>query len=262
MRLKIIFLPMQRKFVLPINLNAFIRSLIREHITEFGSLCEEQVYGIDKSRGKFNEEFDCYTFSQLHIPHRQIKGDQIVGEQCEVSLFVSSPNEPFIYCLMQALSELDKVMIADTPFSLSELEILPPLTIVSPAFFSCMSPIVVTHPSDFEYIQFALPQDYDLSKYLSEIMRLRYEDCTGVALPEAEIQLQFDANYVLKRGGKITKLINIPNPENGANLRVKGFLAPIILSGDEKLIRFAFDSGLGVMTSDGFGMLESLGAPV
>jgi CRISPR-associated endoribonuclease Cas6 len=259
MRLRIKFLPEQKKFKLPINLNSYIRRLIQSQFDSFSHACGQQNIIKEKNGAKYNAEFDCYTFSQLQIPHRYINGDTIVGERCEVSLYISSPSQRFIYCLMQAMSELDTVKIADTIFSVSELEILPQPKIASPAFFTCMSPIVVTHPTHLEYMQFALPQDFDLSENLAEIMRQRYEDCTGDTVPDAAITLQFDANYVLRRQGKITKLINLINPENASYLRVKGFLAPIILSGDSRLIQFAYEGGLGVMTADGFGMLESLG---
>ncbi len=259
MRLKIKFSPAHRKFTLPINLNSYIRRLIRQQFDTFNQACAQNNPLKRSEEPKFNSEFDCFTFSQLQIPHRHIKGDLIIGEQCEVSLFISSPSERFIYCLMQAMSELDRVRIADAYFSVSELEILQPVNLSFPAFFSCMSPVVVTHPTKLEYTQFALPQDFDLSENLSEVMRQRYEDYSGKAIPDAELKLQFDANYVLKRGGKITKLINLLNPENSSNLRVKGFLAPFILSGDSRLVQFAFEGGLGVMTADGFGMLESLG---
>jgi len=68
---------------------------------------------------------------------------------------------------------------------------------------------------------------------------------------------RLDQNFIADRGGpdKITKLITIREGREGET-KVRGFMCPVTIEGDERLIRLAYESGLGEKNSMGFGMIE------
>ena len=133
---------------------------------------------------------------------------------------------------MHGLIDFSDVKLAGVLFQVSQAEIVPETGICSPARFTCLSPFVVTRPS--------------LQKYSPDAQH------TG------DISITFEPKYVLKRQGKITKLIKVNFSDDEYPIPVKSILSPFIMEGDENILRFAHEAGLGIYTDFGFGMLDHI----
>lgn len=253
MKLKLTLYPFESRYELPINLNSHLTGVIMKVMQSVG----DQVFQDAKSPIQFSwKEFDHYTFSQLHIPSRQIRGDFISCVAGDVSLYISSPSEAFIMGLMQIFADVNDVKIANTFFKVTQIEIIPQPKIESTAFFTCLSPVVIYRKGENIFHRFAVPQDFRLSAYAAESVKINYERYYGVTPDSDNLEIKFEADYVLKRKGKITKLIQVNIDSEKAPAKIKGFLAPFYLSGDPKLMKFAYERGLGEYSNFGFGMLD------
>ena len=62
--------------------------------------------------------------------------------------------------------------------------------------------------------------------------------------------LTFDPHYQARHGGRISKLIDYKGT------KIRGYQAPLIVTGPPELLRIGYACGFGDRNSQGFGMVE------
>ena len=63
------------------------------------------------------------------------------------------------------------------------------------------------------------------------------------------LTLRFDENYIKKRQGRVTRLIDYKG------IKVPGVLCPLRVSGSRELMQIGYECGFGDKNSAGFGMV-------
>ncbi len=251
MKLTVTLLPVYDEIDLPINLNSAIRAVIQAVIDEKPRFCShpEQV---------LNDQPDHeFTFSQLHIPSRRIFNNRIKARKSPLTLYISSPDTRLIRCMMHGFMETGVLRLAGEKMKILKAEVEDIEMQTTTLRATCLSPFVVQRPQPDTHLQFALPHEYDLPAFLGRTMSERYHNYyPDDALESEALSIYFDPAYVLRRQGKITKLITVDIPGYPTPIKIKGIQAPVILEGSPHILKFALEAGLGSFTGFGFGMLQ------
>lgn len=256
MRVKITFAQIERKAFIPINYNYHVTSLIYDILSRssksYSSFLHDQGYCYTESK-----KFKLFTFSQLRFPDMNIKGDKIVSTSDEIYFFISSPVDEFVEHLANGLLNEGEIEIAGSSFSTKTVEVLelPEFRENEKRDFICLSPIVSSTMKERDgdvktyYYRY---DDQELVENLRENLEKKYELVHGNRLEndQEKFDLKFDQDYVSRKNGKISKLVNFKGT------KIKGIFAPFELTASPELMEIGYEAGFGGKGSMGFGMVE------
>jgi CRISPR-associated endoribonuclease Cas6 len=119
--------------------------------------------------------------------------------------------------------------------------------------FTCLSPIVVSRPVESggklraHYYRYGEP---GLSKAVRANLVEKFKLLYGHIPINQDLTIAFDASYIRRKRGKISKLIDFKGT------RIKGILAPFTAEGSPELMEVGYEAGFGEKNSMGFGMAE------
>jgi CRISPR-associated endoribonuclease Cas6 len=288
MRLRLTIRPLQKPCSITLNYNYYLSSAIYRWIEasspEYSALLHERGFQPEGMMRRFKH----FCFSQLMVEKRQVREGRLHILSPIITWYVGMPVEESLQHFVFGLFEKQHFFIElpDIRFAVEQVEALPEPVWTSPMRFRMLSPVTVSVPIDRTSVspdgrtklsaQYLLPDDPHLSEALRNNIINKYNSlCDSGSQSEPQdsrrsnnpgdgsgdssymFSCRFDEKFITDRGGpgKITKLITIRERQEGET-KVRGFMCPLTIEGDVRLIRLAYESGLGEKNSMGFGMIE------
>jgi CRISPR-associated endoribonuclease Cas6 len=288
MRLRLTIRPLQKPCSITLNYTYYLSSAIYRWIEasspEYSALLHERGFQPEGMMRRFKH----FCFSQLMVEKRQVRDGRLHILSPVITWYVGMPVEESLQHFVFGLFEKQHFFIEspDIRFAVEQVEALPEPAWNSPMRFRMLSPVTVSVPIDRQTspdgrtrlsAQYLLPDDPRLSEALRKNIINKYNSLCGDGSgdpsykdarrsnnpgdgsgdPSYMFSCRLDQKFIADRGGpdKITKLITIREGREGET-KVRGFMCPVTIEGDVRLIRLAYESGLGEKNSMGFGMIE------
>ena len=209
-----------------------------------------------------NKRFKHFTFSNLNIPQRKVQSDRIVllngKARLLVSFSVNKSLQTFIYGMFQkqAFTLGDKK--SQVQFEIRQVESLPePLFKPEKKYtFQALSPICVSvQGDDNAHAQYLSPDDPRFEQGLSSNLRNKFASLFGTE------NLNGDSLKMRLHGvqGPKSRLVKIKADTTQQSF-IRGYTFRFTLEGSARLIRMAYNAGIGEKNSLGFGCIEEVGA--
>ncbi|MFN3134653.1 MAG: CRISPR-associated endoribonuclease Cas6 [Candidatus Kryptonium sp.] len=246
---------------LSLNYNHFIAGLIYRVISLHSRRFARRIHS-----GGFNLDgkvFKMFTFSKIfYFDGARVEGSYIIiPGNSEISFLISSPYEEFLKDFAFGLTKIDKIWIYDRKnlYTLKSVEVIfepnifedDPMEVIEvDGVF--ISPLVVSKVDALGRRVFLGCFDaevpYLIRKNLFEkfIAFYKYE-------PEDEFDFIFKLDYIVKKPWR--KLITIKAGKK-EETKIPCMVAPFKLKGTRRIIKFAWEVGLGERNSMGFGMWD------
>lgn len=247
-RVKII-LQAPRPQVISINYNYYLSSLIyyilRESDVNFSTYLHSEGYSLG------NKNFKLFCFSRLFPGRYSVRTDKLVIED-KIEWYVSSPITKFIFHLADGLLTKKTVTIGQGTFYVHSAEMTQPPEFTNDMLFRSLSPIT-THTAQMvegqrKTISCAVSEPKFIENIKNNLLR-KYFLVHGSLPDNLSLHMQIDKRYLQDRG----KLILYKNT------RIKGYQVPFRLKGDRKIMKIAYDCGVGEKNSAGMGCVEIIG---
>lgn len=225
-------------------LSSFVYNKLEEYNQSYARFLHDEGYKLN------NKRYKLFTFSQLFPERYSIEGADLIFEGV-VKWYVSSPVNEFLVYFINSLMYTKVIKIGNNELNVESVEITIEPKYAEEMHFKCLSPVTIatSEPNDEgEYIK----RDLNIweSKYKENIRNnicAKYEAVYSQRYRDEDIEISFIDVEKHKRG----KLINYKD-----GIKIKGYMAPIKLSGNIELIKIAYECGVGDRNSLGFGMLE------
>ena len=259
MRLKLTLQPTGYHRTIPINysyeLSAWIYGVIAQADAGYAGFLHNQGFAAQGKR----KNFKLFTFSQLTVAKRNIRGDRLEILSNEVSLVVSfyldAAAEHFITGLFaqQRFGLGDRVSRVD--FTVGQVESLPVSLPAGPVRFHTLSPLVVGRKNSRGHDDYLPPTDPDFERLLLLNLTDKHQAAGNEPLPPgAEKEMRF----TLFTSTPKEKLILIKSGTS-QQTRVKGYLFEFELAAPAELLETGYLAGFGRYNAEGFGCVEVAG---
>ncbi len=235
---------------LPLNQNHFLAAAIYNTLgvrPDFAQFLHDRGYVHEPS----GRSFKLFVFGPLQCRRRRPLGEDIWLGPGPISWVISSPIPEFLTALAEGLLSRGEIVIRQTrlPIQAVEAEAEPQFSLQMT--FTCLSPIVVSRPGeDGGYAHYCTHEDTDFSERVRANLIRKHELLYGAPPDDADFQLCFDADYIARRNGRVTKLIDIHGT------KIRGVLAPFTVRGSIALTRIGYACGFGQHNSMGFGCVR------
>jgi len=159
---------------------------------------------------------------------------------------VCSPVEKFLQDFTQKLAQQEYITLSGEKIFLRGIKSLPPPTLNSSAEFSCLTPVVCSHPN--RHACYLTPSDEAFGETARRNLIHKFTELHGHAPKDENLQWQWDQDYLKRERG--TKLIEYKSTF------IKGAFAPFRVEGSSELIKLLYETGAGEKNASGFGMVE------
>ena len=235
---------------LPINYNHLLTGVIYRFLAEsnpeYASFLHNEGYITDQKR------FKLFTFSQLMAERRRINGTRIhFGSTLTWS--VSSPVETFLSHFADTLLSEGRLTLGRHQLRVRDVIVPRIPRFQSEMWFRCLSPIVMSTVRERDgkrVMHYCLPDDPAFSELVCQNLIRKHEAIHSRPPSDDALTLRFDENYIKKRQGRVTRLIDYKG------IKIRGVLCPLGVSGSRELMQIGYECGFGDKNSAGFGMVE------
>jgi CRISPR-associated endoribonuclease Cas6 len=241
--------------VIPLNyahqLASVVYRLLDCSSSAYATFLHEQGYGTG------DRLFKLFTFSPLFGYPRQVVAGHLRFETTAMTWSITSPVEAFIRHVVQGILSLDQLEIAGVTFAIAQVETLPEPAFTDEMRFTCLSPLTMSvRTAGQRWAQYLAPEDpqfaaavrSNLERKCALVQALQGE---AAEVPPAKVfSLTFDPHYQARHGGRISKLIDYKGT------KIRGYQAPLTVTGPSELLRIGYACGFGDRNSQGFGMVE------
>jgi len=241
MRLKINLHSQDKNFLIPYNYNSILSAIIYRKIADL-DLASTLHSSVD---------FKFFTFSQIYVPRRKITKEGIISRDGNLHFFISSPHDHLIRSLVEGHLEDTEINFKGDKLLVEQIELLK-----KPEFknrfknkmkMKTISPIIarIKREIDGKLRVWDLgPADERFYESIQKNLINKY--------------IKFYGNY---DGDSHIKIAPNMKSAKRRRIEVKGsyhraFMMNFEIEGDERLLEFAYDCGLGEKNSMGFGMVE------
>lgn len=260
MRIVITFKPERNNFLLPVNYNYELSSMIYHIMSlsgpRFTSWLHSRGFQLDgKKRFKF------FNFSRLFFTEKEIQGDIIQAKGNFRMIFSSPIDESVLTNFISGMMELNEFLYLGNKDIGSRIKVQNISIIPHPNFekitkYIMLSPTVASLQDQNKRIVYLTPFDNHTSEVLTKNIVNKYETIFMEKCPY-EINITFDKEYLESNWekGNIMKLITI-KVANNSNAKIKGFMLPLSIETNPEIHKLLYECGLGEKNSLGFGMLE------
>lgn len=243
MRLQIKMETNGEKLVVPYNTNHILSSLIYQKIADEN--LREQLHDSIK--------FKYFTFSKLYLHVPEFTKNVMIQPDGKVSFIFSSPNPVLADSLLDGLEENPEFNFIGTPVFISDVTYLKDRFNHSRKF-KTLSPIF-TSDKDDKVKTFRDPFDPDFFTQIEKTLVNKYNQFNG------DNKSVDDITIFSNRADKlVSKVISLKKKDTVVYHTCfetsRRNNSKIIMKGDEDLIKFGYEAGLGNITSSGFGLLE------
>ncbi len=260
MRLHIHLQPVEAGAQIPADnypLAAAIYGLLATVAPDYATFLHEEGYAAERTDDTLpaSKRFKFFVFSRLAQRGKRIANNRIHLSDQLVTWQVGSPLDEPMAALAQSLLSLPGITIGDrqgqAALSIAgvEVEEAPPLAhawrceTLSPIFVASTEqnfrgePVKHHVRADVEAVRFA--------QGLAANLREKYTALTGEAAPDEPLEFRFVE-------APRSQLVSYKGTDH------KAWMGRFTLRGDERLLRLAWEAGLGAANSKGFGMFRVL----
>lgn len=223
-------------------LHGFLYGAVTEENPAMGVFLHEQGFEKDRHRYKL------FVFSKL-FPRRAQGTHQGLLVSPPILWWVSSPLPSFVEALALALLKSGKITLRDLSLRVGKVEVEAPPVFTGRILCETISPLVVStgvKRGEKLHKVFLSPDDPRFF-VLVKANLLRKAQAFGI-LNISENEISFEPTGTWR-----SRLITV----QGTNVR--GYEGRFFAEGNEQLLAFAYDAGLGERNSQGFGMFRVIG---
>ncbi len=233
----------RRTCSIPLNYNAALQAALFEALGQ-------QDAGFARRLHEGNG-FKFWAFSQLRAARSRVAPPRLHIEPGTVFLEAASPADRFVHVLSASLLRQKYLLVEDTGLEVVGIETILPPAAAERVEIRCLSPVVAGIPqSGYDAPQWLLPGDAGLSAALRNNILRKYKALYGAEPDDTRFDVTWDSKYLETHKG--TKGVQY---KGGF---IKGAFCPGTIEGNPKLIRLAWECGLGEKNSAGFGLLKYL----
>ena len=249
MRIKILA-DVRDSITLPINYNyqlaGIIYRFLAESDPEYATFLHKEGYAAAEKR------FKLFTFSQLMAERRRITGATIHFGST-LTWYIASPVERFLSHFADTLLTEGRLSIGQHQLRIQDVTVPRIPHFQSEMQFRCLSPVTMSTKRERDGKQamhYCLPDDPALSELIRQNLIRKYEAIHGCAPDNDALNFSFNADYINRRAGRVTRLVDYKG------IKIRGVLCPFRVSGSPALIQTGYECGFGDKNSAGFGMVE------
>ena len=200
------------------------------------------------------KQFKLFTYSRLHIPQYQVKGNnmKILSDTIEwyISFLPEISTQQFIQGIfseqtIELGNKFNKIQCA-----VKSIEVVAPPHFTDTLRFSTLSPacVVLKHSDKSE--EYIAPDHPEAARLILQNLLDKYRALNGTEYPAENIHFTL-------------KTLTIPKPvlitiKAGTleESRIRGFMGQLDISAPEPLMKIMYDGGIGSKSSMGFGCVE------
>jgi CRISPR-associated endoribonuclease Cas6 len=180
-------------------------------------------------------------------------------EPAQAELILSFPHDESFLCEHVVPLFRDNVLTlgvrainAEIRLQINSVDVHPFPTLTD-GVYKALSPVTVSRRTKTD-IRYLPPRHPDTGPLLVANLLEKHEILTGEQLSPEDVEIMVDPDY-LKRNPNPTKIIKL-NEGKPDETRIRGFVAPVQISGHPNLIRTAFAVGVGERNHLGFGIID------
>lgn len=231
----------------PILYRHRILALIKEALKKSNDRYKERLYNKDK---KIPKPF-CF---HLSIPSpRNLKGEQFIfDKERMLSLIISTFDYEFLMHLYNGLLKIKSFEFEKgNNFRIGKIWLMPKREIKEEeAVFRTLSPISIEDKGGKPLLP-----DEDLKKFNKEFNEIHQRIFKSLINRKPRKKIEFDVVKIRKQVVKhqISEFVNKTGKEK---MMLTCFEGVFKLRGDKEDLQFLYDNGIGLRTSQGFGMVE------
>lgn len=243
----------ERENLLPLNyqyeLSAWIYKVLNQGNPEFSRWLHEKGYTDHR------KSFKLFTFSNLNVPQRKIRGDRMEITGQDVSLIISMLPDEVVSHFITGIFRDQVFRLGDrqsqVPFRVSSIEGL-----AEPHFSGCMNfssvaPVMISflYPGD-RYARYLAPDDPSYGELFFRNLKEKYRtffnrECNFV---EKDGKLE-----ILTSPRKKGILIKAGTPQQS---KIIGYQFDFRITAPPELLKIGYSAGFGEKNSMGFGCVE------
>ena len=246
MRLQLIF-SSKEQLVLPINYNNIIQAVILRNLSpKLSDFFHNEGYQFN------NRKFKLYTFSNLYgkntIKRLQNRNYITILFHDDVTILVSSIIPDFTMSLSSSLLKKGKLTILNNDYKIKFIKLLPEPKIENSIKIKMLSPVTVYSTylnQNRKRTHYYNPTEQDFSSLIEKNLIEKYAAFYGESMVSRHFSIK-----PLTPPKKVLKIYK--------NFIIESYLGRFLLNGNKKLLRIAYDTGIGAKNSQGFGCFELL----
>ncbi|MCS7274317.1 MAG: CRISPR-associated endoribonuclease Cas6 [Candidatus Bipolaricaulota bacterium] len=228
-------------------LTAVVYSFLDRSSHDYARFLHDEGYRLGAKR------FKLFTFSQLLIPQRQITPEGLVCLSEQIAWQISSPVAEFVEHLAAGLLQLGQMRLGEHRFFIQRVQVAPRPIFSEEMRLRCLSPMVASLPqAGKRTAYYARADDPRLSEALRQNLLKKFWLVHGRAPGSSELTVEFDREYLKRKGEEVYRLVNYKGTQ------IKAILAPLLVRGSPELIEMGYEAGFGEKNSMGFGMVEGI----
>jgi CRISPR-associated endoribonuclease Cas6 len=207
------------------------------------------------------KNFNFYHFSGLK-GQTKVSRNGLHFYSSRITWVLSSKNVEFITHIVQKIFTYPSCLVGQLELvpEMVEKENAPQFT--NEVKYICISPLVISEGQGNSYVakKFVLPETDQFSDLLYESTLNRMEQSKGFSIENLsnffKFQLIPDQNYLHKIKQDQKKFARIYTLPEFQNSEVRGYTFPFTLCAMPEVQEFVFENGLGVHTTQGYGMID------
>ncbi|MDO5851596.1 MAG: CRISPR-associated endoribonuclease Cas6 [Methanobacteriaceae archaeon] len=239
MRLKITLKSKTNYLKIPFNYNHWLSAIIYKKIDDLN--LSQKLHS--------STSFKFFTFSQINVPFKKITKTGIISKNGVINFYISSSNDYLIKSMVNGYLNDLKINFGNHILFVEKIELIPEIKINNKMKFNTISPIIVRTKKEIngKLKIWDLSPSPDFFKGLEKNLVKKFNSFNNSNITD-KIFISSDMRNVKR------KRIGIKKDNN--YIYQRAYMMDLILEGDPKLIKFAYDAGIGEKNSMGFGMLD------
>lgn len=196
-----------------------------------------------------SSDFKYFTFSQIDVPRRRvIPGKGVVSRDGKLNFYISSPHDYLIQSMVEGYLEYLEVNFKGERLRVEQVELLKQPEFNKKMKLRTMSPVVARVKRDDDRIWDLNPGDLRFYTALQQNLIRKYNSFYEGYDGDEYVKIVPDLGSVKRKRITVSK--------NGTETHHRAYLMRFEMEADPRLVKFAYDCGLGEKNSMGFGMVE------
>lgn len=233
---------------LPINYQEYLIGFIYKNISDekYRSFLHNEGYTYA------NRTYKHFAFSRILGPYRYNRSRKTISFPSSFSLLITSPIDRFLQEFAQSMLFSDELQIGRYRVYLDSFETLPePSPFPDTIKVRMLSPIVIystlNHPNGVKYTYYYSPHQEQFSPMIETNLKRRYFSIHTEDSGLAQSTFSIVPTRVNQRHKVVTRF---------RGTIIEGWMGEYEISGDARLLRWAFHSCISGKGSQGFGVFE------
>lgn len=239
-RLRIVLKSKKGKLRIPFNYNHILSAIIYKNIADL-----DLAYDLHSS-----SSFKFFTFSQINISKRQMIKEGFISLNGSISFLISSPNDYLVKSIVEGALDNLEIDFSGQKLFIEKIELLKEHEFKKKMNFTTLSPVTARVKKEIDgelKIRDLAPGEEFFNKLEKNLIK-KFCEFNHLEETDKKIKIYSEMRNVKRKRIKIPK-----GPQTTFH---RAYMMDFVLDGDEDLIKFAYECGLGEKNSMGFGMLK------